>query len=224
MKTLLSLLIAMFVVVALIPPPVIAQDASPEAGLGAGIAILPADEKLHGKTTGDWAAEWWAWTLRPESAECGPSADGRVWFLPAVPADAPQLTGLRFQCTLPADAALFYAILVSAGPDTESCEAGNSAFLESFGGLDSITIQIDGRSVPDLRRFRLASAEVPGPATPTAGTPVATPEDPLATVACGYGFLLGSLPPGEHVTRLEVESEGDVIVDITQEVTVASDS
>jgi hypothetical protein len=223
-KPIVSLVVAVFVVVALLPLPVVAQDASPESALGAGITILPPEEEVYGKSHGEWAAEWWAWTLRPESAECGPSADGRVWFLPPVSSGAAELTGLRFECTLPADAALFYAILVNAGPDTGSCEAGITAVLETFGGLDSITILIDGRPVPDLGGFRLASAVVPAPATPTAGSPAATPEDVLWEIACGYGFILAPLPAGEHVTKLTVESEGNVVVDLTQEITVTNDA
>src|SRR5213596_2810966 len=94
----------------------------------AAIAPAYADDngqpKIHGKTYGEWSAEWWQWALAGpdgENAVTDPTEDlcavnqptGEVWFLAGTFGG----TGVERRCTIPPNRALFYPLLNSLWTD-----------------------------------------------------------------------------------------------------------
>jgi len=88
----------------------------------AAIAPAYADDngqpKIHGKTYGEWSAEWWQWAYAGPNgknavqdttgASCAVNQPtGKVWFL----AGSFALPGVERTCTIPPNRALFYPLV-----------------------------------------------------------------------------------------------------------------
>jgi hypothetical protein len=162
--------------------------------LGGGLLLAAAalaggaDAKGSPRPARRWAAAWRAWfTANPGAAErCGLGQRDRVWFLPGIPTDA-DLPVLRVACVVPTGTPLFVPLLIGDAPTAGACEAGVAGVLaDTPGGIDALSLTVDGRDVGSLAPYRFA---------PTAGGEGAV---------CGYALLLRPLPPGEHVVRFAV--------------------
>jgi hypothetical protein len=207
-----AMIAAALLAAAAVPALAAAQEATPVPG-----GPLPPDEPVLGRSVGEWAARWGMWTNLPGTTACGPSEDERLWFLPGVAADEPDLADVRIPCALPAGRTIFVPIVVPLGAGRADCEAQLEGILESLGGIGSATLAVDGEPVPDLDRFRID----PEPLVIAEG---ATPAPVVAefdlTHACGYAALLGPLPAGDHDVVLTIETGGETVVGITHEIAV----
>src|SRR5690348_4878465 len=91
-------------------------------GLGAGVApaadyLLPAAEKVAGKSQEAWSKAWWQWAGSFEQhdspvadrsgASCGRKQSGQVWFLAGTYGSARTLR----RCTVPAGKYLFFPLV-----------------------------------------------------------------------------------------------------------------
>ena len=170
---------------------------------------LPPHSKAFGRSAGEWAAAWQHWFLTHLDAAttCELGQSGKVWFLPGLPTDATDPV-LNVTCTVPTGKAIFVPILVGGDATAEECEAGVAGVLEGVGGIDALTLTVDGRTISNLGRYEVQPATFP---------PTVDPTGELISVACGYALRLHPLPPGEHIIHLTVAGTP---VDLTWTVVV----
>jgi hypothetical protein len=160
-------------------------------------SVLPPQAKAFGRSAGEWTAAWVSWSLAHPDAvtTCELGQSGKVWFLPGLDPDPSLPPVLNVTCTVPTGKALLVPIFVVGEATADECEAGVSGGLEGVGGLDAITLTVDGRTIPDLGRYEVEPAPFP---------PTVDPTGELISVACGYALRLHPLPPGEHIIHLTV--------------------
>lgn len=198
------------------------QPATPDASPAPELTLLPPDAPAFGRSYGEWAAAWSRWFLAHPGAadDCGEGQRGDVWFLPGVPANAPDLTGLEVVCEIPAGLGVLLPVYVGPDADAATCEANTERGLAGFGGLEAVRVALNGREIPDLAPYNAPSTPLNPPATP-GGSPAASPVGGAGAVACGYMLLLAPPPTGEHTYRLTIGPDAEPIADITWSFTVA---
>jgi len=214
------LAIAVLAVLLLGSSPALARSNNPR--------VLPPKSQAFGQSYGEWGAAYMRWWLTHLNAatDCAQGQRGKVWFLPALPTNSPDLT-LTVACTIPTGTAVLVPILTSAANTATECERGdpnhpefgpgNIELLEQIGGFSKFTLTVDGKEISNLGRYQIE---------PTSFPETANPVPPPATVsmACGFFALLAPLPPGEHTIHLTVnlqELGPDVgPVDLTWNLTV----
>jgi len=199
-----------------------AQDASPTTDPATGLTVVSPDTSTFGGTAAEWAAAWsrW-WDAYPDAAaDCAQGQGGPVWFLPGVPADTPDLLGIEIACTVPSGTGISMPILGGPNVDAATCETINQGTLDQIGGIDAITLRLDGQQVPDLARFQIETTSLPPLGTPTAASAATPSAGSPNTVTCGYFLLLAPPSDGEHTVQLTVAAGGTTVVDITWRLTV----
>jgi hypothetical protein len=183
--------------------------------------VIPVRARAHGKSYGDWGAEWWKWALgipagvNPVTDETGEHCDegqsGSVWFLAGTFGG-----GATRHCTVPAGKTIFLPLLNyvlwtpedlayadSIGVPGATTEEKFRTLMDAF--LDhatSLSCAVDGVSLNNLFDYRAASSPgtfplMLGPDNVLAGFGYA---DGLREEAAadGYMLLLAPLTPGEH--------------------------
>lgn len=200
--------------------------------------VVPPNSKVHGKSYGDWSANWWQWALSFPFADVpylnagGPvdisaGQSGHVWFLAGVNNGQPTTrTG-----TVPPDTFLFFPLanLINDYPCPPEFafepEPGESVehFLQRTGNdfmppLTDLFAEIDGVNVRHLARYRVTSDLFKFKADPAL-----TAFDPCITgtrqrgVSVGYWLLLEPLPSGRHTLHFGAPTWGQ---DITYHLNV----
>jgi len=172
--------------------------------------VLPPGTSVEGKNASDLSAEWWQWAMSApdgtnpvedtKGINCGVGQRGKVWFL----AGGFGPSKIRRTCTIPANRHLFFPVINMAywprqDNDKYTCqEAKQGAALNNDTALD-LFAEIDGVSVKDIKRFRVATekcfdiyARVP----PSQGAFKAYP-----SASDGYWLLLSPLPKGKHTIK-----------------------
>ena len=169
-------------------------------------AVVPPDANFHGKSYGEWVAEFWKWALAlpveghpfldPES-DFGANQSGKVWFWSAP--DGP----LTRTVTMPAGTALFLTVRdvevssLEEPPFFGATEEEQREMAEWFADhIVDVFVEIDGEPVKDVTAYRVQSPQfnftAPTPwvfgATGGAGT----------SVGDGYYLMLHPLPVGRH--------------------------
>jgi len=136
--------------------------------------ILPPQSNPHGKTYGEWSAEWWKWVYTmPQSqhpfydtADCTEGQSGSVWFLGGTFVSTSPETGVYVgtairDCTIPSGKALFFPILnaecstVEGNGTTEADLRSCAVWLEDH--ITSMFCEIDGAPVKNLAQYRVQS-------------------------------------------------------------------
>lgn len=212
------------------------------AGQPAGPEVFGPDEKVAGKTVGEWSAEWWKWALaapkdrNPITDTTGAHAaagqpDG-VWFLAGTFG-----TKVTRKCTVPAGRPVLVAAFnyVASEPSKERTPAERAAFEKAMATeakewadrAEGMTVVVDGRPVADVTKHRAVS-----PLFETVGPPAAEAAHPSFAgkqtgVADGYWVMLKPLPPGEHTVRVTSSlksrpGEPPFALDVTYTLTVAA--
>ena len=179
--------------------------------------VFPPNSTPFGMTYGDWAAAWFQYAFSipasnnplpdttGENCNVGQSS-GPVFFL----AESCMIPGgqVTRSCTLPAGKALFVPIAVVECSTADSPpfqvnngQAARTCAASVADGIDvgTLHLTIDGKKVPDLRRFRAQSPfydfvlpaqdNILGLTGVTLG----------ASGADGYWVMLSPLPRGAHV-------------------------
>ena len=102
------------------PAPIPACGEGFGAGRNLNPRVIPPFAKAHGKTYGDWGAEWWKWTLglpaeghpilqddcEGPDCSCDAGQSGSLWFLTGTFGG----TAVR-SCTVPTGKTLFFPLL-----------------------------------------------------------------------------------------------------------------
>ena len=90
--------------------------------------ILPPQSRAYGFSYGEWAAQWWAWTLSfpvsadpaNDSAPLDSNQSGEVWFLPGAHIKSTgTISVITHQSTAPAGKALFFPVLTYWADDSD---------------------------------------------------------------------------------------------------------
>jgi hypothetical protein len=229
---------ALLLLAAAAPAP--GQGGNPNPG------VAPPNSQPHGKTYGEWGAEWSQWlvgipaAMNPALDATGEFGDvdqsGPVWFLAGTLSGSAERT-----LTVPAGKALFFPLVSYLSWDTDDLEAAKD-LAESL-GLDpddltteelirlyananvdpgaELTLVIDGVALRDLRQYRADSPSFDILDTDLIddfGLPISQPN---LAVAAGYWIMLAPLPAGRHTIHFIAEEfDGSIVVDVTYHLTV----
>jgi hypothetical protein len=233
-----------FVALAMLAP-------SPAAvGTNEDLGILPVDQKVFGKSYGEWAGEWWKWAIGIPAATnpiLDPTGEfgtidqkGPVWFLAGTFGGKAERS-----LTVPKGKWLFFPLLNNLWWAPEDLEV--AAFIvEEFLGLDpeqltdeelirlaaayhnegvkSLRCTIDGVRVEDPEQYHVSSP--PFMITDTDllddfGIPISIPN---LSITDGYWIMLAPLSPGKHTISFSVRVRhpefGRFQLDVTYHLTV----
>lgn len=194
--------------------------------------VAPSQAKPHGKTYGEWAAEWWQWALEAPASinpivdttgeHCTAGQTGQVWFL----AGTFGTSDVERTCTVPKGTALFFPLI----------NAFSGAFLNDPEELRTveynrkqvmchdvvISAEIDGVPVNNpLQYFEQSPIfEVQFPKDNIFELTEEDAKDLLLspTVDAGYYLFLHPLRPGTHTLHW-VASQTCPFGEFAQEVT-----
>lgn len=178
--------------------------------------VVPVDDRVAGKTYGDWGAEWWKLVYATPVSEspivasspgCVPQPHGPVHFLFGTTGGAADRT-----CNVPVGKRIFFPLLNSFNdfpcPDAAFAPAPGQS-LEDFlkTGVDfvfsnlvtSLVADLDGVPIPNLASYRATSRLESFTADPSqiAFDPCVTGGKQVG-VSDGYWLLLEPLSPGNH--------------------------
>jgi hypothetical protein len=196
-----------------------------------GIHIAPPGSRPYGKSYGQWAAAWWVWALEIPAGrnplldktgeDCAVHQRGPVWFLAGV---SPSGEAER-RCSVPGGKALLFPIINvvwHTGPGEEgygtapgdpgwpALRAKLRAILKCVKSPTRLALEIDGRAVPDPRRYYEQSvffeAVLPAHPLPSPGYPGGTRLIPQ--LDAGFFVLIEPLPPGRHTIKWAATSTG----------------
>jgi len=181
--------------------------------LGCGSGVVPPDARFHGRTYGQWAAEWWVWALNTppdqspiddttgELAAVGQS--GPVWFLAGTNGGPVERT-----CTVPRGKALFFPLVnicdleFVGDPYAWSAKYALWAISHWVDEAEGLSCTIDGVKVKRLCSYRGAGAvrRIALGDSNLWGLPGGC-YGPLA--ADGYWIMLEPLSRGRHEIRFQ---------------------
>ena len=197
----------------------------------AAIAPAYADDngqpKIHGKTYGEWSAEWWQWAYAGPNgknavqdttgASCAVNQPtGKVWFL----AGSFALPGVERTCTIPPNRALFYPLVNSLwtdcpeSSDKDFTDAEVRDMLTSAPGGDpacQLTSTLDGVSISSLQILTVRTQSPKFTSTLPEkhlerdffGCAVELPVGETGRqISEGYWIMLPPLSPGKHTLTL----------------------
>jgi hypothetical protein len=196
-----------------------------------------------GRTYAEWGADWWRWfqesryshhpVLDTTGMDCGENQpSGEVFYLAGTPGGPP----LHRSCTIPASRSLLIPILNGTADNGGVAMPVSDMALRDFvqstvDTVASMTLEVDGCSIPELERFRT------GLGTYSYDCPMgdciyaASGSDFYGHVepayADGYVVLLPPLSPGHHTVHVTgtldlgtPDTRDDFHNDVTYDLTV----
>lgn len=213
-------------------------------GGNANSAVVPANANPHGVSYADWSARHWQWLFSMPGDE-HPLADtappetnqtGKVWFLGGTFTSTEEggivIGRAERSITIPNGTFLFFPILdvessdVEGNGETEAELRAASQFLADFIDPDNLFLEIDGKPVTNLDKYRVQSPLFsigPLPEGNVLGAPAGTTG---ISVSDGYFVMLKPLSVGTHTLHfgglVDLTPVGGPVfaLDITYEVTV----
>jgi hypothetical protein len=191
---------------------------------GNGFTILSRDAVTYGRTSGEWAREWWQWSFSIPTAnhplfdhgDCSVGQSGPVWFLGG---SFVSNTAVR-NCSIPAGTFLFFPILngedsaieesqgdgCSSPPNPAATIVDVRRCAESYENGVILNAEIDGVPINNIAgKYRIQSPAfgITIPAdnflkvttNPAHKYPAGTY---FPSVTGGYYLMLAPLSPGPH--------------------------
>ncbi len=146
-------------------------SANPAFADSSSTRVVPVDQKVFGKTYGEWSAAWWQWAYSipvPENPffdelgdRCDEGQSGPVWYLTGVI----NVSGTATRhCFVPAGKHLFFPVLNFecdnlAPPIIPPLDAAGLADLcDGFmDGAADMLCEVDGVAVENIQNFRVVS-------------------------------------------------------------------
>jgi hypothetical protein len=194
--------------------------------------VLPPNSKPHGKSYGEWGAQWWIWaTQQPlatnqvldETGEfCQLGQSGSVWFL------AGNFGGTTVRdCAIPAGKTLFFPMAngLSFAPEFGNTEEEIRADVANdLAGIDvsSLRVIVDGVELQDLNSYRAASPAFVLP-VPVGGLLTdlgLDPGDRAPAVSDGWWIMHTPLPKGKHTIQIIAAGADGFDLNVTYNLTV----
>jgi hypothetical protein len=192
-------------------------------------SVVPPQSESFPQTYGEWSAQWWQYVLGipdnptpnenpltdPTGAQCPVGQWGPVFFLVGTAGPLPG-TAIRNKCEVPAEVGLFFPIINISCAVPEDGDSPQAIREFCSGIIDlvdpkSLSVTIDGKSVPNLKNFRASeffsfTGAVPGVFEVTGCnlTPPPCYEGFRNTAfSDGYWVMLNPLPRGHHKIRFQ---------------------
>ncbi len=197
----LRLNVIAIILVIMVLAPMVAAAEKPNPG------VVPVNSNFHGKTYGDWSAEWWKWVLsipadrNPLNDTTGKftteAQSGDVWFLTGSWIGTKEL-----KINVPAGKAIFFPII---NAECSKIEGNGNTQKELRAAakalIDNVTVKeaiIDGRRL-NLDNYRVASKlfyfRLPAENNILN---VTVPPYSSPAVSDGYWIMLKPLSEGKH--------------------------
>ena len=218
------------------------------AGSNGNPGVLPVGSSPHGKTYGEWSAEFWKWQFslpvdrNPifDTAACSEGQSGHVWFLggttSAIEIEPGVILGEATRdCTVPVGTALFLPIVnveCSTVEGNGATEAELRGCASSFAdAITDLSAELDGVPLKNLSAYRVESALFTfGPLPDNNVLQFFGVNAPAGTVSAsvsdGVHLMLAPLSRGDHTLHfhgaLDLSSIGGptFVQDITYHLTV----
>jgi hypothetical protein len=221
-------------------------SASSDQNEGNSFTIINRDAVTYGKTSGEWAGEWWQWALSVptgghplfDRGDCSVGQSGPVWFLGG---SFVSNTAVR-NCTIPAGTFLFFPVLngensaleesqgdgCSAPPNPHATIVDVRGCVETYENGVLVSAEIDGAPVHNIAaRYRMQSPAYSF-TLPTdnvfKATTNSTHNYPAGTyfpsITDGYYLMLAPLAPGFHTIHFHGVA-GSFVLDITYHLNVS---
>ena len=215
-----------------------------DAGGNANSAVMPVNSKPHGISYAEWSARHWQWLFSmpgdehplADTAPAETNQSGKVWFLggtfTSTEEDGVIIGRATRTITVPKGTSLFFPLLdvessdIEGNGETEAELRAGSQFLADFIDPDDLFLEIDGKPVTNLDKYRVQSPLFTlGPLHEgnLLGAPAGTTG---ISVSDGYFVMLKPLSVGTHTLHFGglvdlTEAGGPVFaLDITYTVTV----
>ena len=173
--------------------PALAGDAGPR------IKPLGVDATVEGTSFADLTAQWWRWAfdlpvepwLERDGDHCDQGQSGPVWFL----AGTDGRFEPRRECSMPEGKHVLLPVInmiYYGANEMADCAQLKQSVRQNNDRLSSAVVLIDGVPVPDVERFRVATASCFrwDEGKPISGTNMAASD--------GFWLLLPPLPAGRH--------------------------
>jgi hypothetical protein len=182
--------------------------------------IFPIDSKPYGKVYSDWTIDWWKWFLsfpndrNPSVVNdntgklCSQGQNGPVWFLPTMFNGRAERT-----CNIPSDKGIIIEVYAGECSYIEYPQYKTESELRSCAGgqidkTTSLDVSIDGKKIPDLRKYRVQSPLFD--VTFANNNAFGKGGGPTKAISDGYWLILSPLSLGKH--RLDVSGSS---IDLT---------
>jgi len=206
------LLACVFLIVPLLLTSQVARGAgNPNPG------VIPPHARAHGRSYGEWEAQWWRWAysfpfalfppLQSGELDCSAGQSGSVWFLAGTTGQGP----VTRSCSIPTGKALFIPVITYLNdypcPDPnfqpppgqtleEFLTEGAAAIIDLVTELEVV---VDGQPLNDLFSYRATSRLFTFTADPSlVAFDSCVTGTPQSGVTDGYAIMLSPLPPGPH--------------------------
>ncbi|GAB3347340.1 hypothetical protein [Lysobacter tyrosinilyticus] len=164
---------------------------------------------MAGVSFGEWTAHWWRWALSqpippyldPDGRLCQMGQGGPVWFL----AGTDGTFTARRKCVIPKGKHVLIPVInmyypyhaAASDPEhTHPCEILQARAAVNNDHLVSAVVLIDGKPVPDVKRYRVRSD---GCFALDTSVPI---EESITAASDGYWLMLKPLSPGRHVVNI----------------------
>ncbi|MFN8473235.1 MAG: hypothetical protein U0822_13690 [Anaerolineae bacterium] len=200
--------------------------------------ILPPDQSVWGMTYGQWSALWYQWMFRipvhnppvstgklyhplyvDKRVNCGIGQSGNVWFLggtfTTVDTGGGNALGTADRtCTIPADTWLFFPIMnaecssVEGNGTTQEALTQCAADLRNAITKQTLSLEIDGTSVPNLYRYQVASPMFSIGPLPQDNVLAAATGATGNAVSDGYYVMVKPLSLGAHQIHFAATAAG----------------
>jgi hypothetical protein len=206
----LRLIVVAIILGIMVLAPMVAAAGNPNPG------VVPVNSNFHGKTYGEWSAEWWKWSLsipytnnpvRDESGEfCAEGQSGNVWFLAGTWGG-----NITRNCTIPTGKALFFPIINYECSQIEG-NGNNEQELRynTTPTINNVTFKeviIDGKNLKDLDKYRVTSGLFVFWLPPDNVLGIETGPDGNSSISVsdGYWVMLTPLSAGKHTIHIHGE-------------------
>jgi hypothetical protein len=172
-------------------------------------SIFPPGSKPYGKSFGEWSANWWQWAVASPSDKnpmtdtsgkiCQEGQGGPAWFLAGTMGGAANRV-----CSVPSDKAIVFPVQTAECSSAEYPQYKTEPDLlrcakDQIDKVSSLDVVIDGKKVPDLRKYR-AQSPLFGLTLPNNNV-FGKSAGPTKAVSDGYWLILSPLSPGSHDIR-----------------------
>jgi len=179
---------------------------SADSASGAEDPVVEPGGKVLGRDAAAYSILWWQWAMSmpsgmrayedPDGSRCATNQSGNVWFL----AGTSGSSVVQRRCTVPPRTYLFFPVInmlyYSPANAHHPCDRVRAGAAANNDALQYAIVKIDGKPVPDVRRFRVAAPECFDVFADASYVRDSKAFYPAASD--GFWLMLKPLSPGEH--------------------------
>ncbi|MFA5984892.1 MAG: hypothetical protein WC782_12820 [Methylococcaceae bacterium] len=177
------------------------------------VAIADINEKILGKSLGEYGNQWWQWASSMPALEspvkdktglkCNVNQNGQIWFL----AGGYGSSKITRTCSIPRDKYLFFPVInmlyIPVGDADLSCKQAKALAALNNDNLRSFVVSIDQHTIVNPAFHRYSSPDCFDLLSRAPKSPQSLRLYPSATD--GYWVMLKPLPVGQHTIKFKAE-------------------